>query len=286
MKRIVSGIVASLLVVTWVHAESSVWKVQKGNSVMYLGGTCHLLRTSDFPLPAEFDKAYQASDLLVFETDIGKINDLSTQQKLMTAGQYTDGTTVEDHLSAQAYLQLSGYCASNGIPLVALRQFKPPMIVIMLTTMELVKMGVTQDGVDTSLYRSAAEDKKPTEALETVDEQIEFVTTMGEGNEDAFIAHSIRDMQDTKQDYERLVDAWRAGDVETLDKLMIDEFKAEVPKIYKELLTDRNRNWQPAIDRYVKTPEKEFILVGIGHLVGPDGIIESLKKKGCKVEKV
>jgi len=59
-----------------------------------------------------------------------------------------------------------------------------------------------------------------------------------------------------------------------------------MPKIYKELLVDRSNNWLPMIDAYHKTPEKEFILVGVGHLVGADGIIEALRKKGYKIEKL
>ena len=40
------------------------------------------------------------------------------------------------------------------------------------------------------------------------------------------------------------------------------------------------------IDAYQKTPEKEFILVGVGHLVGSEGIIAALKKKGYEVNKL
>lgn len=47
---------------------------------MYVGGTIHILRQSDFPLPAEFEKAYSLSNMLVFESDMGKANDPSTQQ--------------------------------------------------------------------------------------------------------------------------------------------------------------------------------------------------------------
>jgi len=60
----------------------------------------------------------------------------------------------------------------------------------------------------------------------------------------------------------------------------------KMPQLYKKLLTDRNKNWLPMIDAYTKPPRKEFILVGVGHLVGPDGIPAALRQKGCKVEKL
>ncbi len=40
------------------------------------------------------------------------------------------------------------------------------------------------------------------------------------------------------------------------------------------------------IDAYQKTPQTEFILVGVGHLVGQDGIIEALRKRGYKVTRL
>jgi len=286
MKKLILGITLVALICTGAAAESSVWRVQKDESVMYLGGTCHLLRKSDFPLPAEFDKAYRASDMLVFETDIGKLNDSLTQQKLMAEAMYADGSTIDKHLSPQTYSLLSEYCASHGIPLAAIKQFKPSMIVLMLTAMELMKLGVTQQGVDTFFYQLAIKDKKAVEGLESIEEQINFIVGMGKGNEDAFVTHSIKDLKTIKQDYESLVKAWRKGNVKKLSELMVTELKTKTPKLYKELLADRSENWLPTINAYQKTPEKEFILVGVGHLVGPDGIIEALRKNGCKIEKL
>jgi uncharacterized protein YbaP (TraB family) len=93
-------------------------------------------------------------------------------------------------------------------------------------------------------------------------------------------------MKTIGEKFDTLADAWRKGDVKKLDELMNTELKSRLPKLYKTLIVDRNRNWLPLIDAYRKTPRTEFILVGVGHLVGPDGIIETLKKKGYKVDKL
>lgn len=286
MRKILLSITLVLLICTQSLADSSVWKIQKNESIMYLGGTFHLLRQSDFPLPIEFDKAYRASDILVFETDLGKLIEPSTQQKLMSEAMYTDGTTIENHLSPQTYSLLNAYCASKGIPLAAIKQFKPSIVVVTITVMELTKLGVTQEGVDLFFYQLATRDNKTVEGLETVEEQIHFVVGMGEGNEDAFVTHSIRDLESIMQKYESMVDAWKTGDAKKLNDLMVAELKTKTPKLYKELIADRNENWLPMIDAYQKTPDKEFILVGAGHLVGPDGIVSALRKKGYKVEKL
>jgi len=286
MKRVILGIVLVLFVCTWASAESSVWKAQKDNSIIYLGGTCHILRETDYPLPPEFDKAYKASEVVVFETDIGKLQDPSAQQRLLAKALYADGSTVDKHLSARTYAELSAYCESKGIPLKALSQFKPSLLMATLTVLEFMKLGVTQQGVDMFFYGLANKDKKVVERLETVDEQIDYLVSMADGNEDEFVSYSIKDMETIRQQFKILADAWRKGDAEKLDELMVAELKTQQPKLYKKLITDRNRNWLPLIDAYRKTHGTKFVLVGVGHLVGPDGIIEALKKKGYKVDKL
>lgn len=286
MAKILLSLTLVLLICTQALAESSVWKIQKGESVMYLGGTFHLLRQSDFPLPPEFEKAYSASDILVFETDIGKFRDESTQQKLISKARYADGSTVDKHLSAETYSLLNEYCTSIGIALSQLEQFKPSIIAITMAVVELARLGAAQEGVDMFFYQLAAQDKKGIEGLETIDEQIHFIAGMGQGNEDAFITHSINDLKSIREQYEIMVDAWKEGDVKKLNDLIVTGIKIKMPKLYKELLTDRNENWLPLIDGYHKTPEKEFILVGAGHLVGSEGIVEALRQKGYKVEKL
>jgi uncharacterized protein YbaP (TraB family) len=286
MKRILLGFLLILMTCSQSVAESSVWKVQKGDSVMYLGGTCHVLRPSDFPLPAEFENAYASSDLLVFETDIGRFSDMSAQQKLMVKAMYDDGSTVDKHLSAGTYRMLEAYCTANGIPLSNLKQFKPSIIAVTMVVMELSKIGAGQDGVDMFYYQSANRDSKPIVGFETIDEQIDYIVGMGEGNEDEFITYTIEDLKSIKQDYEALVGAWKEGDVEALCDHVISDIKTKMPRLYKSLLTDRNDRWLPVIESYLGTPEREYILVGVGHLVGPEGIIDALQQKGCRVEKL
>ena len=286
MKKIILSITLLLLLGSQALAETSVWKAQKGGSILYLGGTFHLLRPSDYPLPVEYEQAYRDSDLLVFETDIGKLKAPETQQKFMQKASYRSGTTIEDYLTGDTYKNLAAYCAANGLSLDKLRQFRPSMIALTLTLVELGKLGVSPDGVDAFFYQRSLRDKKATAKLETVDEQIRFVTNMGEGYEDAYITYSLKDLSAIKQKYEEMVTAWKTGDEVQIEALIIDDTKKKMPVVYKELLLDRNNTWLPMIEAYAKTPQKEFILVGVGHLVGPDGIVEALRGKGYTVEKL
>jgi uncharacterized protein YbaP (TraB family) len=286
MKRIMMSIVLVVVLSTWATAESSVWKARKGNSVIYLGGTFHMLREADFPLPPEFEAAYKASDIMVFETDIDILQDPLTQRTLLKKAMYEDGSTIDKHLSAQAYAELSAYCEANGIPLKAFGRLRPSMLILTLTVMELMKSGVTQQGVDRFFYERANDDGKDVEFLETADEQIEYLVSMADGIENEFVIYSIKDMKSVRDRFEPCAQAWRRGDAEKLDALMITELRTRWAKIYRKLFTDRNSTWLSFIDAYQKTSRTEFVLVGVGHLVGPDGILQALRNKGYTIDKL
>jgi len=285
MKRIVlTGLIGASVCLS-AAAESSVWKVQKDDSVIYLGGTVHLLRPSDLPLPAEFDAAYRLADLLVFETDVAALQSPQTRQKLMAGALYADGSTIDRHLSAETYGLLAEYCADNGVPVDSFKRFRPPMVAVSLVMMELMKAGVTSEGVELNFHRRAGQDSKACKFLETVDEQINCLLEMGKGNEDALIAYTIRDIKKTEACFNDIIAAWKAGDADRLHTLMNQELR-EMPGLYNQLLVERNRKWLPNIEAFQATPQKELILVGAAHLVGPDGLLETLRQKGCRIEKV
>ncbi len=286
MKKILLSLLLVLFSFPYSQAESSVWKAQKGDSVMYIGGTIHILRQSDYPLPAEYNKAYSLSDMLVFEADMGMANDPSTQQKILKKALYTDGTNVEQHLSADTYKLLNEYCTSNGIPLQQLKQLKPPIIATMIVSMELAKLGASPNGVDMFFYQTGTKDNKTIEELETIDQQIDLLFKLIEGKEDEFIQQTINEINSIKELYDTMVATWKTGDVNKLFDLFVKEMQTETPNIYKSIISDRNNSWVSVIDNFFENNNTEFILVGVAHLVGPDGIIEQLSKKGYKVEKL
>jgi hypothetical protein len=268
------------------NAESSVWKVSKGASVLYVGATCHLLREADFPLPPEFDKVFKAMSLTVFETDIGKLQEPAMQQEVLKRTMYTDGSTVEKHLSPASYRLIQAYCSSNNLPLEALNRFKPAMLMVTISALELMKMGATQQGVDAFYHKLAKKEGKPIEGLETVVEQLDYIVSMADGHEDDFVRYSMEDLGKLKETFDTLVAAWRKGDDEKIDALMVKDLKSRLPGLYKTMITDRNNRWVPKIEAYLKTPQSEFILVGAGHLGGPEGVLAALRKKGYQVQKL
>jgi uncharacterized protein YbaP (TraB family) len=278
--------ICALLVCSSAWAETSLWEVRKNGGVTYLGGTCHMLRRADYPLPAEFEKAYRAAEVLVFEADPGQLTSLEMQQALAARGIYSDGTTLEQVLRPETWRMLANYCRRAGLQLEALESLKPPLLAMTLLGVELQRHGVDQGGVDLYFHEKALADRKRVAALETVDEQIDFILGMGKGNEDRFIKYALADLDNLDEIFDRLVAAWRKGNEEALIALIQDETRQEFPEIYRTLFSKRNAAWLPVVEKYIASPEKELVLVGVGHLVGEDGLVAALRRQGYEVSKV
>jgi len=81
-------------------------------------------------------------------------------------------------------------------------------------------------------------------------------------------------------------DSWREGDMQAMADVSIDDFKADYPQIYQDLLVERNNNWLPKIEGMLHDQAVELILVGGLHLAGPDSVLAKLAAKGYKIEKL
>ncbi|MBW2574551.1 MAG: TraB/GumN family protein [Deltaproteobacteria bacterium] len=286
MKNLMLGIILNLILCLSVAADTSLWKVQLHKSVTYIGGTCHVLRKFDYPLPEEFVKAYEDSDVIVFETQLEELNSPKTQEMIIRQGFYNDDLSLDKVLSIQTYDLLRQYCEASGIPVFSLNKFKPSMVVLTLLGLELQKLGINQTGVDHYFHHKATMEGKKIEGLESVNKQIEFVLSMGEGSENDFIEHSIKDLKKTGQIINGLIAAWKQGDEDKLYKLYIAPLKKDYPNLYETLIAERNREWLSKIERYLQTPQNELILVGVGHLVGKDGIVDYLRRSGYSINKL
>ena len=76
--------------------------------------------------------------------------------------------------------------------------------------------------------------------------------------------------------------AWKSGDSQGLHSIMNQSF-ADHPKQYERLVLQRNKNWLPVLEKILKENELTLVVVGAGHLVGPQSVVELLKNKGYKV---
>lgn len=285
MKKWTIAVLLFFFSISFSHAGSPVWEVSNGTNTLYLGGTIHVLAQADYPLPKVFDTAYKNAEVLVFETDIGKMQDPEFGRQMMGQMVYSDGNTLQTLVQPSTLSALAEFSSQRGIPIENLIPLKPGMVMVFLTLAELERLGAGGAGVDEFYFKKAMQDRLPIQFFESPIEQIKFLTDIGIGKEDEMIKYILKDIDNLPTLLPIMKHAWRSGDNERLYKESLAPLKNDYPEIYHSLIVKRNLAWMPAIRQMLTTPEVEFILVGALHLAGDQGLIELLRKEGVSVKK-
>jgi uncharacterized protein YbaP (TraB family) len=261
----------------------SLWKVEGKRNTVYLMGSVHVLKAENYPLPAVLDGAYTNSQIVVFETDIDEMEKPEAQMKLLTKAQLPEGKTLADEISSELYEQFTKHLQAAGLAPMMFTKFKPSMAALTLVVLELNKNGLDPEyGLDKHFHALAKTAGKKIIGLETVDFQIGLVTEFTKVEGEALLRSTLKDMEKLKDDIGVMLKAWEAGNSESLEKLL-NESVEEEPALFKRLLTDRNERWVPKIEEFCKDEQNVVVIVGAAHLIGKQGVVELLKKKGLKV---
>ena len=266
-------------------AGSSVWKVTKNGNTLFLGGSIHMLREKDFPLPEEFDYAFLNSDVLVLEADIERMNDPEIMQYMISQMLLPEGVSIHSLLDPEIYDHLTEVCAYYSIPIFSVAQIKPSMVVTMLSMLQIEELGFQEKGIDDYFLEIAKQEKKLVIFLESVQAQIDMLTSLGEGYENEYVSYSLMDMEHTEDVLEMTVFEWRYGLTGTNEESLL-EMRDEWPQMYKTLITNRHDAWMPQIEKFIASGKVHFVIAGLFHMHGPDGLRQRLEKSGYSIEHV
>ncbi|MDR3287762.1 MAG: TraB/GumN family protein [Prevotellaceae bacterium] len=279
MKKTIAMIALGLISAGYSFSQTSVWKISKGKNEIYLGGSVHALRASDFPLPKEFDVAFAKAQTLVLEADVKADGIL---QKVISESMLPDGQTLKSVLKAEQYQAICDAAEAIGMSMTVIEKMKPGMALMTLSTMMMQKQNISAQGVDMYYYDKAAGKNKSVEFLESIDFQLDLICNVP-FNLDEFIKYSLEDMNqiNAEQEFSKIVEEWRAGKATAEDE--IKKMKKNCPSVYKAMFSDRNHKWMPVIEKYLEDNKIEFIIVGSAHLWGDDGLLTLLKKKGYTI---
>ena len=237
MKKVILALGFTLLALTVsVQADSPVWKVSKGNNHLYLGGTIHLLGKNDYPLPPAFEKSYRQSSVLVFEADIQKFQSPEYQKIFMQKITYSGEQSISDVLNKKTLIALEKFFTERDMAFDPMLRFKPGMLVMMMTVIEMKRLNIAGIGVDQFYINKGLKDAKKFAFLEEVDEQLSFIVNMGKDNPDELIEHTLNDMHQLPQQLMATKNAWRTGDNITLKKVALSPWKDCFPELYNTLL--------------------------------------------------
>lgn len=267
-------------------AGSPVWQIEKEGSRLYLGGSIHYLGESDYPLPAAFESAYQRSHVVAFETDIEAMQTADGSRRILERLSYSTGGSLRQDISASTYASLRDFFARRGMPMAQVDQFRPGMVSVMIAVAELQHLGLAGEGVDVFFDRRARADGRQRLQLESLDRQIDFLAGMGAGREDELLNYTLREARNIGNLMAAMKKAWREGNLDELERIIVQPMAQDFPGIYQDLLPRRNREWLPRLEKMLQDETIELVIVGAAHLVGRDGLLTMLRQRGYRIEQL
>lgn len=278
--------------------EPALWKAtdpETGNE-LYLMGTIHVLSEEKFSMPDYLLDVYENSDGIAVEYDIRELEEISGAQELLLKMIYSDGSSISDHISEEAY-EAGKKCLSDlGMYSSLLDVYKPGFWLNQIESMAMLSFkNLSQNGVDAQFLDMAAEDGKEIVSIETLDIQAQALV----GYSDEYADYCLRqlpedleNLEETAQSLGQLYDMWATGDMEGLDKLSNDtegipeDLLDDAEAYYDIMLYNRNEGMADKAAEFIENGKNYFFMVGVLHFAGDRGVTALLEDMGYTVERL
>lgn len=262
------------------------WKVTDASGkTAYLLGSIHLGRKEFYPFPAEVEDAFAAADKLLVEIDISSLNKDAVKSLVLANGVYSGADTLFKHLSPLAQEKLKKVSAESRLSYQNFAKLKPWLVALTISVAPAGKDGyLTEYGVD-RYFLEKARGKKQIVEIESAESQVKLFTDMTDKQQIEYLESTLSETEKLSENSQKLVAAWQSGDPQRIEAMLTPESGISAD-FRKKLLDDRNPRMVDFTAQCIKNDERCFVVVGAGHIVGANGMVQLLKDRGYKVEQV
>jgi uncharacterized protein YbaP (TraB family) len=281
--RSLAAAVAALAFVGAAAAEPPVWVVKDKDSEVVLFGSVHVLPPNINWIPPALDRALKAADDIWFELPVDAESDAETAAMATQVGvQPPDGSLLK-LLSPEDAALMNRVAAAYNVSPALLDRLQPWLAEIALSGGAYRKIGAdAASGVEKTIAAMATPNAKR-QAFETPAEQIALLSSGTMGEQIASLRETMHEMEDKPDEFQLLVKAWVDADIPTLEHEAIDPIRKSSPMLFRRLVTNRNARWTQVLDARLKGHGRTVVVVGIGHLIGLDGVPARLRALGYSV---
>lgn len=269
--------------------KTFLWKVTSAHRVLYLTGNSNILSAKDYPLPAPMAEAFSKSGKLVFESS-PDVNKQKAEALVSKLGPLPGGETLGQKLNTTQLKRVKNAFAKVDVPFAAMQPMRPWVAGTVLqgkATMKLWhKIGAKRsDQINLYFYKIAKAKSIPIVSLQPATDIIRMLANLPEKVQVSWLMLNAK--RTTKpfnaKQYKQVIQAWRGGNTAFLAKMLAKSFGG-YPKLTKAAVTNRNRKWVEALEADLdKAGKPVFVIVGSGHLVGPNNMQDMLRQDGYTV---
>jgi len=278
--------------------STMLWEVQgaqlrERDISLFLFGSMHVGKPDFYPLPPPVEASFREAEYVVFEVDPRSVTNPAVAQELARRSQLPADQTLEQLLSPDTLKSLQDVIAQEGLAVDIVMRLKPWMISLLLADVQSSSLGFDAAwGLESYFLAQMPQDAEVLE-LEGLRQQVDMLESL---DPDVFLSYSLREYQESAKQIEALVKAWRCADHAALESLLFDEedspdLSAEERKglieLNRRLFSERNRVMADGIIELIETGKDDyFVVVGAGHLLGADSVVELLRAEGFTVQPV
>jgi uncharacterized protein len=268
-------------------AKPALWKLHGDGVVAHLFGSVHLGKRDLYPLPEPIDNAFAAATHLVVELDIDGIGSAERRAAMAAHGMNPDGITLSVLAGPVLWGNLGEACVALDISCPGLERLRPWLAALTLALRAIERSGLdTSTGVDRHFLRRGR-GSHTIVSLETLDGQLSLLSQLGGEDQLGFLEETVEQIGEAPRLIGEIYTSWRAGDEVALDRLVNDELRSStVPGMYDTMMVQRNASMAAGVARMARAGHDVFVVVGAGHLVGPDSVVKHLLARGWRVERV
>ncbi|HEY2751402.1 TraB/GumN family protein [Phenylobacterium sp.] len=274
---------AALLIAGAAIAKPPVWVVKDKNSELVLFGSVHILpHDLDWSSPA-LDRALKDADDIWFELPIDAKSEAMTATLATQAGVLAPDQSLFKLLAPQDAELLSKVAAAYDVSPALLDRLQPWLAEIALAAGAYRRLGAdAASGVEKTIAAMATP-KAKRRAFETPAEQIALLSGGPWDEQVTSLRETMQEMDERPDEFSVLIKAWTDGDLQALDREALAPIRDKTPNLYRRLVTERNDRWTKVLDARLKGHGRTVVVVGVGHLLGPDGVPARLRALGYSV---
>jgi len=264
------------------------------NSTIYLLGSIHAADDSIYPLDDTIMSAYNKSDYLAVEVDI---IDMDYELLLEYTGKMLceEGVQVKDYLGDELYNKMVKVLKEKNSYNLLVDEYKPVFIYSLFQDLIMKDAGLdSRKGVDRYFLELAKESEKEILEIETAEMQYNLLLNSPDKLYQILIESCVDNYDENVLAVKILYAAWKQGNEFVIEKSTYEIDEEELAKEDIEILeeyiqqwiVDRNYGMVSRLEQYMFEGKNVFCVVGLGHVVGEEGIVELLEQKGYNIEKL
>ncbi len=291
MKKFIFSLVAVATVFS--SQAQLLWKVSGGDAKgdSYLFGTHHIAPASILDSTAGFAEALNCVSTVYGEMEMSEMTSPATQQIVMKYSMAPADSTLSKVLTPAQVDSVNSILAkyTGGMLTAAAVDMMKPVV---LDTQLGVFQSMTafpefngQEQLDKLVQDKAIAAGKTVKGLETLEQQMGMLMGAPISEQAEGLMKSVRNDEKSIEYAKTLAQAYLAGDLAKMQEMFDDPEVGMSPELAKRMLYDRNDNWMKVL-RAQLPAENVMVVVGMGHLIGEQGLVEQLRKAGYEVTAV